>query len=212
MNKKVKNVILAIVLLVIICYIINFVHNLVIFSNIFNSNIAYLESSNVYYESSTNLEPNNTTKYYKLNQLEKIEYTEDNVVNQIQWFDYNNNEFLNIYPQEQVANSYTEEPEKHNLPLLLVNEEDNTFANKLMKSAWAFISTKNIDGTDCYVISDGMQTYYIEKDTGLPVQVEQIININNQDENVVITYNNWQLNSLSEDDMAKPDTSNYTGQ
>ena len=206
--KKVKKIFLIILILFIICFLFYIIRNFIIYSGIYSKVSLYYITNNVYYEKYSSAEPEKIIKYSKLNDFEKIETVKNNSIYLINWNDFSNNEFLDIFVKDNVVVNRNKKPETHNLPLFVV-QEDNSFTNKLLKSMSTFITTEKFEESDCYVISQSMQKIWIEKETGLILKIEQKTKINDEEKIVTIIYSNWKFDELTNEDIKKPNTDNY---
>lgn len=206
--KKVKKIFFIILILFIICFLFYIIRNFVIYSSIYLKVSLYYNTNNVYYEKYSSAEPEKLIKYSKLNDFEKIETIKNNSIYLINWSDFSNNEFLDIFVKDNVVVNRDKKPETHNLPLFVV-QEDNSFTNKLLKSMSTFITTEKFEESDCYVISQSMQKIWIEKETGLILKIEQKTKINDEEKIVTIIYSNWKFDELTNEDIKKPNTDNY---
>ena len=177
--RKVKKMFSIILILFIICFIFYTIRNFIIYSSIYSKVSLYYNTNNVYYEKYSSAEPEKLIKYSKLNDFEKIETVKNNSIYLINWNDFSNNEFLDIFIKDNVVVNRDKKPETHNLPLFVV-KEDNSFTNKFMKSMSTLITTEKFEESDCYVITQSMQKTWIEKETGLILKIEQKTKINDE--------------------------------
>lgn len=206
--KKVKKMFSIILILFIICFIFYTIRNFIIYSSIYSKVSLYYNTNNVYYEKYSSAEPEKLIKYSKLNDFEKIETVKNNSIYLINWNDFSNNEFLDIFIKDNVVVNRDKKPETHNLPLFVV-KEDNSLTNKFMKSMSTLITTEKFEESDCYVITQSMQKTWIEKETGLILKIEQKTKINDEEKIVTIIYSNWKFDELTNEDIKKPNTDNY---
>ena len=206
--RKVKKMFSIILILFIICFIFYTIRNFIIYSSIYSKVSLYYNTNNVYYENYSSAEPEKLIKYSKLNDFEKIETVKNNSICLINWNDFSNNEFLDIFIKDNVVVNRDKKPETHNLPLFVV-KEDNSFTNKFMKSMSTLITTEKFEESDCYVITQSMQKTWIEKETGLILKIEQKTKINDEEKIVTIIYSNWKFDELTNEDIKKPNTDNY---
>ena len=126
----------------------------------------------------------------------------------IKWRNINTNEGIIISPNSKVAyNVKADEILGFNIPLLVhsINEigEYKTYAT---------LSSIIYTDKNCYVIMMGCNNKtWVNKETGevLKRQDGIIKSENNKANPAMIYYNNWKINELTEEDMAKPDISSF---
>lgn len=203
--SKIGKAVLLILIVFIVLYIINMVRNVIILSDILEKESIILSSNNIYYEttSDTGME----SKFYKKDEIEMFD-TKVNENRIIKWRNINTNEGIIISPNSKVAyNVKADEIVGFNIPLL-VHSINEIGEYKIYATLSSIIYTDK----NCYVIMMGCNNKtWVNKETGevLKRQDGIIKSENNKANPAMIYYNNWKINELTEEDMAKPDISSF---
>lgn len=203
--SKIGKAVLWILIVFIVLYIINMVRNVIILSDILEKESIILSSNNIYYEttSDTGME----SKFYKKDEIEMFD-TKVNENRIIKWRNINTNEGIIILPNSKVAyNVKADEIVGFNIPLL-VHSINEIGEYKIYATLSSIIYTDK----NCYVIMmECNNKTWVNKETGevLKRQDGIIKSENNKANPAMIYYNNWRINELTEEDMAKPDISSF---
>ena len=116
------------------------------------------------------------------------------------WKNFENDESLTIFNTTQ---KYMQGAEGIRLePSLNINIE-NALENKflLALNPMVKISSKEYDSKDCYYIKQGQDEVYIDKEYGIPLYQSNGVN------EIVVKYS---VNTVTDEDIAKPDLANFT--
>lgn len=203
--SKIGKAVLWILIVFIVLYIINIIRNVIILSDILEKESIILSSNNIYYEttSDTGIE----SKFYKKDEIEMFD-TKVNENRIIKWRNINTNEGIIISPNSKVAyNVRADEIVGFNIPLL-VHSINEIGEYKIYATLSSIIYTDK----NCYVIMmECNNKTWVNKETGevLKRQDGIIKSENNKANPAMIYYNNWKINELTEEDMAKPDISSF---
>ena len=203
--SKIGKAVLLILIVFIVLYIINIIRNVIILSDILAKESIILSSNNIYYEttSDTGME----SKFYKKDEIEMFD-TKVNENRIIKWRNINTNEGIIISPNSKVAyNVKADEIVGFNIPLL-VHSINEIGEYKIYATLSSIIYTDK----NCYVIMmECNNKTWVNKETGevLKRQDGIIKSENNKANPAMIYYNNWKINELTEEDMAKPDISSF---
>lgn len=203
--SKIGKAVLLILIVFIVLYIINIIRNVIILSDILEKESIILSSNNIYYEttSDTGME----SKFYKKDEIEMFD-TKVNENRIIKWRNINTNEGIIISPNSKVAyNVKADEIVGFNIPLL-VHSINEIGEYKIYATLSSIIYTDK----NCYVIMmECNNKTWVNKETGevLKRQDGIIKSENNKANPAMIYYNNWKINELTEEDMAKPDISSF---
>lgn len=203
--SKIGKAVLWILIVFIVLYIINIIRNVIILSDILAKESIILSSNNIYYEttSDTGME----SKFYKKDEIEMFD-TKVNENRIIKWRNINTNEGIIISPNSKVAyNVKADEIVGFNIPLL-VHSINEIGEYKIYATLSSIIYTDK----NCYVIMmECNNKTWVNKETGevLKRQDGIIKSENNKANPAMIYYNNWRINELTEEDMAKPDISSF---
>lgn len=209
-GKKILKVILWVMIIFIIMFIINVARNFSILGKVLEKEKAYVSSNNLYYEI-TNNSDRNYSKFYKKDGVEMY----DMIINKnriISWRNTNTNEGLRVFPNSKIAiKAESNEMLGFSTPLL-VYTLDEIDAYKYYISVSSIIYSEKVDNKECYVIMrDFNNKTWIDKETGVVVKRQSgtVQNANNEKSPLITYYKNWKINELTDEDVAKPDISDY---
>ena len=211
-----KKILIIVFLIIVLLFLVLTIRKIIIISSLEDKLSEYQQLDNIYSKSYNN-SPNgsiNFEKYYKDN-VEKdiLSLSEDNKkVTQYIYDDkrkvfteYNNQKTVEIEKNSDSIES----------PILINYTNADNFLNLLYNSLTTTISTGNLNGHECYILSSSINSnfkykenskdirIYVDKATGLTVQYEDVIN------NQTITYE-YSFNEVSDEDMKEPDITQYT--
>ena len=199
-NRKVLKAIGIIILILLLILLICFIRNYVIVSS-----LAEIQSSNNYYYKFT--KDNGSFDYsYKEGKSFEIFRVNDQIVS-LDWYDKNTGERIYVEPLSSKATiSHIQNHESELVgSLLLETAISDNVSGRLNKAFCSVITTENIDGVECYKLQPWCgilsNTFYFNKDSKL---MEKAI-IGNSD----VIFSDWTINQLTDEDVAKPDLSNY---
>ena len=214
-KKKTWQKILLVILVLLAIYLIFFIYNYQIVNKIANGKQEYLQSTNYH------IRIKNTDiiddVYYKdgilIQKIAKTDKPDD--IQLITWTDYNNDESLMLWPQSAIMKNVKASEE---VPLTTYQLQpaflEVSTLDKVQISATSWISSKG----DCYKVTAINGNYYlIDKNTLLPKEKNGIIPIMNSKYlysgvNPNVQYEVTEFGTVTDEDVAKPDTTNYTMQ
>lgn len=234
-NKKIKwwKKILIIILIILLIFIISILRKTIILSNIDNK-VSNLENSNnnIYAEISS--EDYKLKKYIK-NDVEKlvIERTDENgEFSKIIQYTYPDQrkvytekegiKEMNIYNEvASVRGSHIENSGVASSYTSIINFAYNSnIFEKIVDSIVTNIKSVEIEGKKCYELTSKYNSNfiysenteemksYIEKDSGVPIKLIEIINNNGENIEKVTTYK-YQFNIVTDEDIKEPNSQEY---
>lgn len=185
-KNKIKSIIFAIVIILIICVII-YLNKFIMINNIVNKAKKTLETNNFYRESMEILGDNQTSvikEYYKDGKYKQVWqiYSDEGVKTQsVQYLTENSNEVLTIYEDEKKATRQTDDFAKmlSTTNALKGNPFIQAHENIIMKLGTAFIMSIHTDrygsNKEYYVIRNQFEKtkaweIHVDKETGLVIQ------------------------------------------
>lgn len=199
-NRKVLKIIGIIILILLLILLIYFIRNFVIVNS-----FAEIQSSNNYHYKFT--KDDGSFEYsYKDGKSVEIFRVNDQIAS-IDWYDKNTRERIYVEPLSSKATiSHIQNHESGLVgSLLLETAISDNVSGRLNKAFCSFITTENIDGVECYKLQPWCgvlsNTFYFNKDSKL---MEKAI-IGNSD----VNFSDWTINQLTDEDVARPDLSNY---
>ena len=208
-NKKVLKILLIIIFILIIAFAIYLLRNFIILSKIQENQSMLLQSNNYSFvrEVYTYEENNNIMEcFYKDGKHMLILARTDTSIKSIQWYDENTNELISIEPDTNEALVTTFET----IPwdFMPAFEIDNMFKSIITSK----ISSGNINGIECYIVQNEGVIRYISKTDGTILKIidkRMSIKVNEEVYDYVVEYKDWKINELTDEDLIKPDLSQY---
>lgn len=211
-KKKILLAILIIIIAVIVIYSIYIFRNLSVINQIINKEQQYTNLDNFYYKTLTddkNINDNTTIiEHYKKGSLTKI--IAQNGGNEIvQWSDLENEEGINAYPAaKKYKDTEIDSILLFDFPYVLRGLESK---DKLVISLISKVGKENINGENCFRIEFAGTRYYISIETGLLVKtVSKRSAIEGEKQEFTVVYKEWRMGNVTDNEVAKPDTTNYT--
>lgn len=195
--KKIRNIIIALIVIIFILIVGYVTYQYVLLINLYELKENNKVFSNIYFKQISNSQ---TIEYYGLDNIVKVSFKQNNDDGDIlAWNDYENNEYYTLFNNDNTYN--TKHSIEYDIPIF--NRSNNM--SSIDKLLFAINPTKNIstldyNGYECYKIEDNNYTVYIDKSTFIVVYEK----INNEE-----TITNYEINSVTEDDVSKPDITNY---
>ncbi len=237
-KSKIKSVILAIVIILILCFI-TYLYKFIIINNIMNKADKALQANNLYMEERTEMQDNSviiTKRYYKDTKYKEIneKYSDDGVeILYTQYSTLNSDEKLTIYENTKTATFEKgdlikdfDNTESMLKPIPFVDKTKNYFVSLYLNLGKAFLMSidtyKYANGKECYVLKykyEKPQNYeiWIDKDTGLPIkevrrEAEKSFftgtDIVKKTGDMIAEYK-YEFGTVTDDDVAVPDLSRY---
>ena len=237
-KSKIKSVILAIVIILILCFI-TYLYKFIIINNIMNKAKKSLQSNNLYIEARTETSNNSVViskRYYKDNKYKEIteEYSDDGVelmgisyaiINSDERLEINDRAKIAIIEKGDLIKDYDNTESVLKSVPFIVRSKNNfiSFYNNWGKAFLMSIDTyKYANGKECYVLKykyEKPQNYeiWIDKDTGLPIkevrrEAEKSFftgtDIVKKTGDMIAEYK-YEFGTVTDDDVAVPDLSRY---
>lgn len=233
-NKKMKlwKKILIIVAIIVLIFIIVISRKAIILNNIDNK-VSNLENSNdnIYAEIVT--DKYKVKKYIK-NEIEKIvleskdENEEISKIIQITYPDKrkvftekDGTKTMNIYEETApVRGAHIEENTNASYTAITNFAYSISLPENILNSIFTSINSVELNGKECYELTSKYNSNfiysqntkqmkaYVEKDTGLPLKLIEVVNENGENIEKVTTYK-YEFNIVTDDDIKEPDSQEY---
>ena len=209
-KKKVLMIVGIIILLLLIIFIISVARKYIIINKLAKTKEEFFSSSNYSYSFMPDSNKNVVCEYfYKDGKNMEIWKTDDNI-DSIIWYDETTKEHISINAKTStaiVSHSETYEAFPDSVANTILSSVLPDKAMDKIKIALTFsISTKEIDGEKCYVLQPftGIvsNTYYFDKEN-------QTISKTLMGENNNVRFENWTLNQVTDENVARPDLTSY---
>ena len=203
-RKEILKIFLFIIFILLIVFSIYIIRNYIILNKIYRNELKLSKYTNYSF-----VQENYTDKttrreiYYK--DGKNILVTKIDNANIITWSDEETKETITVWPNTLKANIREDKIVTRNHIPVLVNEY-NIFSLSLI----SHISSDSINGEECYVIKWDRAITYISKENGTilkDINGKQIIEGKEYDN--IIEYKNWKFNELTDEEMSKPDLTEY---
>ncbi len=199
LNCKYFKLCICVILIILLFFIIHVTRNIIIINKLYSKQSKFEKSKNYYYVAeyySSSEDKNIIEHYYKDGKVMLI-LNDGKIIN---WYDESTKENVLIDLDEFKADVYKSDYiVGSELPIYIDEDVKNidTYVN-------ARITSDKVFEDECYKIEMKMQTVWITKNEGIVVKI-----INKSDNEKVIEYKNWRLNELKDEDVIKPDLTNY---
>ena len=227
-KKKMKlwKKVLLVILVVLLVFIIMTARKMIILASLDDKVSEYQNSKNIYSRTVLNndkLKSQTVEVYVKDDVMKQVIKTEklDGTANRIIQITYpDERKFYTESETSKEMRSYKENNSGLSKGAIVNFAETYTLFEKLANSITANIKTEMVDGKECYVISSLYNSnilydqgtekmlIYLEKDTGLAVKRIAIVN-KDGNKNEYITNYEYKFNSVTDNDIAEPDISEY---
>lgn len=202
-EKKKSHIVLKTILIIIgilvVAYFIFVMRNYFILNDILEKANNYRNINNFSYEATSkvgDLETN--TKYYKKDNIDRLESNNNQENKLIVWRDLNTNEGIIACPENNVAVRVAADERITINPFLFEFVNANEAINGL--GLYAFIYSDEYNGVECYVIqADSESKTWVEKDTGLVLKETR--------KNMEVNCVSYEVDSV--DEVFKPDLTGY---
>lgn len=209
MKKRIKKIIIIILLLIIIVFIINVIRNSIIINKIISKQIQLKDCKN-YSFTRIDYSTKEYGKEIKLNVKFKdnvgvMELPDNNYV----WCNTESQAIIHYNTAEKIAYYSVGEIVGVKIPF---NMENISIQEKILMIICSFITSKDIDGQNCYCVQEISQVrIYYNKDTGIPVKKigGGTIEKNGHIYESVIDIKNWSEGKVTDEDVKVPDLSEY---
>ena len=217
-EKKIKiwKIVLGVIVLIFFLFVIFLTRKMIILSSLENKLAGYQEKNNIYVKTEITDSENNTTfeKYYK-DGIEKDVLSIPNREEKITQYLYDNERKLFVEKEDKKTVTTTEKPEEIVASVLVSYTSYEDFWQLLFNSITASITTAQLDGKECYVISSSYNLnfiyegdsdtvkVYIDKETGLALKCEEVNNNR-------ITKYQYSFDTVQDEDLKEPDMEQYT--
>ena len=207
-GKTALKVVFILIFIILLAVALNWTRNYLIMSDILEKMSQYENMQNYAYTISQNT--GETTKLAVKDNIYKMTYTTDGTEKLIAWVNTDTDETIAAFPEVKSV-SYTTQIITIKNPFsieILQGWKDNI----LYLALTSFIYSENVNGQDCYVINrfqDGK--LWVNKETGIKVKAEEGSTVDNGvTEPLIVEYTDWKINTITEEDVAKPDLVGYT--
>lgn len=215
---KISLIVISVLLLVIVVIV---GRKMIILASLDKKISEYENSKNLYSKVVTSTErvkSQTIETYYKEDKMKYVIETEqkDGSFNKIIQVT-NSNERKVFFENEKTVAIYHEDNNViEEIPKFMNYAKSYTLSERLLNSVFSNIKNKEVEGKRCYEISslknsnilyeEGTEKMliYIEKETALPIKIIQIIHGNEY-----ITNYEYKFDSITEEDMAEPNISEY---
>ena len=202
-EKKKSHIVLKTILIIIgilvVAYFIFVMRNYFILNDILEKANNYRNINNFSYEATSkvgDLEAN--TKYYKKDNMDRLESSNNQENKLIVWRDLNTNEGIIACPENNVAVRVAANEKITINPFLFEFVNANEAINGL--GLYAFIYSDEYNGIECYVIQDDSESKtWVEKDTGLVLKETK--------KDMEVNCISYEVDSV--DEVFKPDLTGY---
>ncbi len=217
-EKKIKiwKIVLGVIVLIFFLFVIFLTRKMIILSSLENKLAGYQEKNNIYVKTEITDSENNTTfeKYYK-DGIEKNVLSIPNREEKITQYLYDNERKLFVEKGDKKTVTTTEKPEEIVASVLVSYTSYENFWQLLFNSITSSITTAQLDGKECYVISSSYNLnfiyegdsdtvkVYIDKETGLALKCEEVNNNR-------ITKYQYSFDTVQDEDLKEPDMEQYT--
>lgn len=217
-EKKIKiwKIVLGVIVLIFFLFVIFLTRKMIILSSLENKLAGYQEKNNIYVKTEITDSENNTTfeKYYK-DGIEKDVLSIPNREEKITQYLYDNERKLYVEKGDKKTVTTTEKPEEIVASVLVSYTSYENFGQLLFNSITSSITTAQLDGKECYVISSSYNLnfiyegdsdtvkVYIDKETGLALKCEEVNNNR-------ITKYQYSFDTVQDEDLKEPDMEQYT--
>lgn len=207
-GKTVLKVVLVIIFIILLAVALNWTRNYFIMEDILEKMSQYENIQNYAYTISQNT--GETTKLIVKDNIYKMTYTTDGIEKLIAWINKDTDETIAAFPEIKEV-SYSNHIAMIENPFstdVIQGWKDNMIYLALT----SFISSENVNGQDCYVI-DRFQNgkLWVNKETGIKAKAEEGSTIDNGiTMPLIVEYTDWKINTITDEDVEKPDLVGYT--
>ena len=194
-----KRIALVVAIIVVLLLVVLFLWRLITLNNIKKLNEESIKISNIHYVEE---EKNAIVEIWKKDDIVK----ENTIVinsdtNMTMWKDLNTDEGYTIFNNSNSyligAETIATEPQANNIYLLDYNNTVLLALNPMIK-----INTKEYDNKSCWYLKNGQEEVYIDKETG-------IVLYNKSEQSGREIKLKYSINTVTDEDVAKPDLSDY---
>ena len=209
-SHKVRNIILiilAIILVIMIAVGIYYGRNYFMIEDILSKQASLKDCTNYSFTTEDTSGESTQTVDYQIKDGKQLLTIHSDELNYKMWYDRQTKELISFSLDSKVATSSSVEDTSFMItPLPLIDSEDAkwnlTFSAKL--------GSAKVNGVDCYKIEVDGSTQYYAKESGLLMRSESSATVDGTTYDSIINFKNWQINALTDDDVRKPDLTDYT--
>lgn len=207
-GKTVLKVVFILIFIILLAVALNWTRNYLIMSDILEKMSQYENIQNYSYIISQNT--GEVTNVTVKDNITKITYTTNGTEKLISWNNVETQETIAAFPEAKQV-SYTAKTLTIKNPFsteILQGWKDNIIYLALT----SFIPSENVKGQDCYVINRFQNgKLWVNKETGIKVKAEEgKILDSGVTEPLIVEYTDWKINTITDEDVAKPDLVGYT--
>lgn len=210
-SHKVRNIIfiiLAIILVAVLAVGIYYGRKYFMVQDLLSKQASLKNCTNYSFTTEDESSESKQTIDYKIKDQKQLLTIHSEEENYAMWYDSETKELISVSLDFQFATvSQMEDSNSFTITSMpLITDEDAQW----ILTFSAEIASVKINGIDCYQLKMDETTQYYAKENGLLMRSENSVVIDGQKYDSIINLKNWQINSLTEDDMSRPDLSNYT--
>ncbi len=205
-KKKILKIILALVVLLILIITIHFTRNYIILGKIAKMQEKFANATNFSYivEDQTYDDKLILTRIYSNGTQAIMKHERENGAISF-WDDKSTNEVIIITADNKAIINRSGSPMHFAVPTLTIDEDF-----RAISALTFFISYDEIDGEKCYVVNWGNAKDYISMENGITLkQINGQVSQNNKKHNIVKVYKNVKIDEVKDNDVERPDLSNY---
>lgn len=209
-KKRILKIILFVLFILLIVFMIYFIRNYVIISKIAKKQEIFtgVKNYSLVLEADSDGNEENLTRieqYYKDGKAMQIIKKSDEILF-VNWYDEDTKEYITMSPTEGFASIETTELSF----ILQIPTLANSVAEKVNWALISFISSKEVNGEECYLLDWGAKTY-ISKETGIRVKEENGTSVKaDGTEHKNLQYiKEVKINELVDEDVSRPDLTGY---
>jgi len=207
-GKTILKVVFILIFIIILAVALNWTRNYLIMSDILEKMSQYENIQNYAYTISQNT--GETTKLAVKDNIYKMIYATDGIEKLVAWINTDTDETIAAFPEIKKV-SYSNHIAMIENPLstdVLQDWKDNLIYLALT----SFIYSENVNAQDCYVINRFQNgKLWVNKETGIKVKAEEgSTGDNGVTKPFIVEYTDWKINTITDEDVAKPDLVGYT--
>lgn len=205
---KIFATIAIIVAILAILFFINFVRNLIIIDDIIDKQSKLKGSTNYsfvseYYNSYDTNDKLKIEHYYKDGKSIKVYSDNDSKITT--WYDEETGETIYL---NETNNQQTTTNSSFLIGNTLPYFQD--VENKIYYAMASFIINSSIDGKDCYRIQNLSGISYVDKENGMILrEISGSTVIDGKNYDCITDFKNWKFDELTDEDMERPDLTDY---
>ncbi len=211
-SHKVRNIILivfAIILVVILAVGIYYGRNYFIIGDILSKQASLKNCTNYSFTTEDTAGESTQNVDYKIKDGKQLLTIHSDEANYEMWYNSQTKELISISLDAKFATVSTVEDTNSFIitSIPLIASDDDAQWNLTFSAG---IDSVKMNEVDCYKLQVDETTQYYAKESGLLIRSESSSIIDGVKYDSIINFKNWQINSLTDDDLNRPDLSGYT--